>query len=79
MKALNLIAAVFCLVMLTANADAGCRGRRCRPAANSCQPCQPVSNAVHATGNVIGAPIQAIGGCVGGVCPANACPGGICR
>ena len=54
-------------------ADAGCRGRRCKPSANSCQPCQPVANAVHATANVITAPVRILGNCAGGCC------GGVCR
>jgi hypothetical protein len=50
-------------------ADAGCRGRRCKPAAQSCQPCQPMANAITATANVIAAPVRVItGGCAGGVC-----------
>jgi len=51
------------------NADAGCRGRRCKPAANSCQPCGVVSQAVSATANVLTAPVRIIsGGCADGVC-----------
>lgn len=66
MKRLLTIAAV---LLLASQADAGCRSRRCKPAANSCQPCQPVANAVAATANVIAAPVRVItGGCAGGVC-----------
>jgi len=45
----------------------------CKPAANSCQPCQPVANAVAATANVIAAPVRILGNCAGGCC------GGACR
>ncbi len=61
------------LIGLSSVSEAGCRARRCKPAANSCQPCQPVSNAVHATANVIAAPVRILGNCAGGCC------GGACR
>jgi len=57
------------LIGLSSVSEAGCRFRRCKPTQNSCQPCQPVQNAITATANVIAAPVRVItGGCAGGAC-----------
>ena len=69
MEPMKLTLAILIALAAVSNADAGCRGRRCKPAAQSCQPCQPVANVVTATANVITGPVKVFaGGCAIGTC-----------